>query len=529
VLLFLTWSIGCGTPTAATAPTVPTETQVIVKQSGPPPDAAPAEPAKPIEPPQLACEQGTTEQVAPAPDPIYFCARDKGVRHGPFVTLFPDGSVKIEGSYANGKLDGPWKRHHLSGAIAEEGAYRAGLKDGHWRQLAASGATIGEYDMKRGTGTDRRWFDDGPAYMERGMKNGMLHGKYAVYDHDGALVIVAKYLFGRLDGEHAVGTKASMRLDEQFKLGIRNGARQIWQFWQLLIDEIYDDKGKLDGAFTIWRDSVKKIPRVQGTYDHGKRTGSWTWFDRLNNKEREGDYADGKKIGAWFEYFENKLVFSGNYTDGKPDGEFVYYDKNGNELGRFTITDGTGIMYTYWPITKKPATKTHYYQGYMDGVYQEFTLRIPQKVVVEGHYSGDRKHGLWREWTEQGVLTLEQHWKRGRLDGAVKKYVDGKLATEATYKDGKVDGAYVEYRDGKRALVGQYAADRKTGTWTEYDGDGAVVLIATYKDGVLNGPWHELVNGAVVEGGMVAGRRGGTWTRTDRDGAVQKITYKLPG
>ena len=33
--------------------------------------------------------------------------------------------------------------------------------------------------------------------------------------------------------------------------GVRRGPRQIWQFWVLVIDETYDDKGKLDGAFTI--------------------------------------------------------------------------------------------------------------------------------------------------------------------------------------------------------------------------------------------------------------------------------------
>lgn len=498
---------------------------MIVMQAHSPPDAPPA---PQTDPPALSCEQSTSEQLAPAPESTYFCARDGGVRHGPFVTLFPDGSVQIEGSYVDGKLDGAWKRHHPGGALAEDGTYAAGLKDGHWRQLSPEGATLGEYDMKKGTGTERQWFDDGPFYMERGMKNGLLHGKYAVFDHDGTQVVAAKYFLGKLDGTRVVGSKANLRIDEELHYGVHRGARQIWQFWELLVDEAYDVKGKLDGAFTIWRDSVKKIPRVQGTYDHGKRTGTWTWFDRMNNKEREGDYADGKKTGAWFEYFENKLVFSGSYTDGKADGEFVYYDKNANELGRFTITDGTGLMYTYWP-TKKPETKAYYYKGVMDGAYQELSFRLPQKLLVEGHYAGDRKHGSWREWTEQGQLVLEQHWKHGRLDGDIKKYnTDGKLVSETNYKDGKADGTYTEYRDGKRALVGQFVQDRKTGTWTEYDADGGVVLIATYKDGVLDGPWHELVGGAVVEGSMVAGRRGGTWTRTDRGGAVQKITYKLP-
>jgi antitoxin component YwqK of YwqJK toxin-antitoxin module len=494
-------------------------------QALPPPDAPPPDAA---EIPKLACDSGTTPTLAPAPEPTEFCARADGTRHGPFVSMFPDESVRIKGAYKDGKLDGAWERHYPGGALAEEGTFAAGQKDGSWRQLSPLGAVLGTYDMKAGTGLEKKWFDDGPLYLERVLKAGVQNGKYAMYDHDGNVVVTAKYIGGKYDGDHVVGYKANLRIEESFKLGVRRDARKIWQFWELVMEENYDPKGKLDGAFTIWRDAVKKIPRVSGTYDHGKRTGTWSWFDRLNNKEREGDYVDGKKTGAWFEWFENKLVFSSLYTDGKPDGDFVYYDKNSNELGRFDIKGGTGVMYTYYP-NKKVATKTHVYQGAMDGSYQELSFRLPQKVTVDGRYANDRKHGAWKEFTELGIATLEQHWKRGKLDGPVKKFVDGKVSVESTYKDGKVDGPYIEYRGGKQSLVGQFASDLRTGTWTEYDDGGAVVLTATYKDGVLDGPWKQLESGAVVEGQMLAGRRTGTWTRTDRAGLVQKTTYKPPG
>jgi hypothetical protein len=69
-------------------------------------------------------------------------------------------------------------------------------------------------------------------------------------------------------------------------------------------------------------------------------------------------------------------------------------------------------------------------------------------------------------------------------------------------------------------------ADRRTGTWTAYDALGGVTLIATYQSGVLDGPWKQLVDGAVVEGTMAAGRRSGTWTRTDKAGQVQTTTIR---
>jgi len=528
LLIVLTASTACGSgASGGKAPPItaePVQMNVIAAPVPVPPDASVLE-TPPQEPPKVVCADGTTLSIAPAPEQTFFCANDKGVRNGPFVSLFPDGTVAINGTYKDGKLDGIWERHYPGGAIVERGAYVAGTKDGKWQQLGPTGAVLGEYELKAGTGTDKRWYDDGKPYMQRQLRGGQPWGEMKVWEHDGMVAVTAKLYGTRYDGPKVVGQKNTLRIEETFHNGIRHDARQIYQFWLLVMDENYDAKGKLDGAYTIWRD--KKIPRVQGTYDHGKRTGTWQWFDRNNNKEREGDFTDGKKVGAWSEWTENKLTFSGSYTDGKPDGEFAYFDKNGNELGRFEIHDGTGEMDTYYP-NKKVSSKTHMQAGAMDGVYQELTLR--GKVVVEGRYSSDVKNGWWREWNDLGPqglqIQLEQHWRWGKLDGAVKKYDNGKLVSEATYKNGKAEGPYTVFRDGKPALTGTFANDRRTGTWTTYDPEGGVTMVATYKDGVLEGPWRQLTDGIAVEGTMTAGRRSGSWTRTDKSGAKQVLTYK---
>ncbi|MDB4956686.1 MAG: toxin-antitoxin system YwqK family antitoxin, partial [Myxococcales bacterium] len=473
--------------------------------------------------PKLACEPGAMIVPGPAPEPTLYCTRIDGVRDGAFVVMFPDATIEIKGAYKDGKLDGPWQRHYPSGQIAEEGSWKLGLKDGHWRQTGPTGTLLGEYDITAGTGTERRWFDEGPLYSERAIKSGVPNGVLKIYDPDGNVVVSAKLSAGKYDGPRTVGSRQTLRIEETFVHGVRRGTRQIWQFTLLVFEEAYDLRGKLDGQYTLWRD--RKIPRVQGVYDHGKRIGTWTWFDRGNNKEREGDFVDGKKTGAWFEWNENKLVFSGTYTDGKPDGEFVYFDRNGTELGRFEIHDGTGTMMTFYP-NHKPATKTKMYQGEIEGPYEELTMR--GKTTLLGRYSSGRKHGRWHEQTETEVPLVDEYWKRGKLDGVFRKYVDGKVAVETTYKDGKVAGTYTEYREGKPWLTGQFDNDQRSGTWTQYDAAGSVVLSATYKAGVLDGSWRQLVGGVVVEGTMAAGRRTGIWTRTDRTGAVQSTTYLAP-
>jgi antitoxin component YwqK of YwqJK toxin-antitoxin module len=474
--------------------------------------------------PKLACIDGATAIAAPYPDASWFCTKSDGTRHGPFITLYPDQQIETSGSYVQGKLDGAWQRHHPSGAIAETGSYAGGQRDGVWKQLGPTGNALGEYTLKLGTGTQKRWLDDGPLYSEVTLKDGVTHGPAKIFDRNGTLMIAASFYAGKLDGRHLVGSKNTLRIEETFVRGTRRGARHIWQFWAPLIDETYDAKGRLDGTFSIWRD--RKVPRVQGTYEHGKRAGTWTWTDKNNKKEREGDYLDDKKRGLWSEWIDGQLSFQGTFADGKPDGEFVYYDaKRGTELGRFTITGGTGTMLTYH-TNLRVSSRTQMVKGLMDGTYEELTPR--GKTIVSGRYAGDLKHGVWREQTEAGVPTLEQHWSRGKLDGAWKKFVDGKLAVEAVYKDGLAEGTYTEYRNGKPALVGQFTADKRTGTWTSYDAPGSVTLTATYKDGVLDGPWRQLVGGVVLEGQLSRGHRVGTWTQTDRSGQKQSVIYQTP-
>ncbi len=522
--LVLTVGVACGQPSALPTP-APSPSVVLAPTPAPPPVAATTvvEPPGPVAAPPvlLACEPGTNATRATGPEPTRFCARSDGTRHGPFVALFPDGTPQIAGSYKDGKLDGPWQRSYPSGKIAEQGAYIVGEKDGQWRQFGPTGAVLGEYELARGTGIERRWYDDGPLYMERTLKSGEPNGPLRVFDHSGKAVIEASQFGTRYDGLRAVGTKNSVRLEERFAHGVRQGVRQLWAFGTLLVDERYDRRGRLDGPFSSWRD--RKTPRVQGAYERGQRVGMWSWFDRSNNKEREGEYRADKKVGPWFEWLENKLISSSTYSNGRLDGEFVTFDKNGNELGRLAFKDGTGTMLTFH-ANQQPASKQQMLRGALHGSYQE--LSVNGKILIDGRYANHRKHGWWREYNEQGALLLEQHWQRGKLDGVVKKYDAGRLLSVANYKNGKASGEYVEYRNDKPSLAGQFANDRRTGTWTSYDSEGSVILVATYKDGVLDGQWRQRANGEVVEGTMVAGRRSGEWKQIDRTGSVSTSTHE---
>ena len=473
-----------------------------------------------VRPPTLACDADARAVPAVAPEPTWACTRADGTRHGPFVTLHPDGAPAVTGAYADGRLAGPWTRRHPGGAIAETGAYVAGTKDGAWVQLAAGGTLLGTYTLARGTGTETTWYETGERYRESALEGGVRHGVTQLFTPGGVVVSTTRYTHGVLDGRHTISGPGVLRLDETFARGVRRGKRSLWVQGALIADEVYDTRGRLDGPYTSWR--RPRVLRAQGAYEGGVQVGPWVWVDRAKNKEREGTFVDGERDGVWKEWWESRLVFQGAYTRGRPDGEFIHFDRARREIGRYTITAGTGTQLTYHG-NKKPQTTQELKAGKRSGRYQELS---PQgKVLVEGHYRADEKHGTWRTWTPDHTPLLEQTWKRGRLDGVVRKFVRGQVAMETTYVAGKAHGPYAEFRDGRPAVTGQFVEDRRAGTWTTFDRDGRAVLTSTYAAGVLDGPWRQVIDGAVLEGAMAAGRRTGTWTRTDAAGVVAKTTY----
>jgi antitoxin component YwqK of YwqJK toxin-antitoxin module len=479
--------------------------------------------APPEAPPRLACDAGTRLVAAPAPEPAWWCARPDGARHGAFVSRFPDGAIEITASYRDGLLDGAWTRRVPGGAIVEAGTYAAGNKHGRWNQTSTTGQPLGEYAMTNGTGVERVWLDTGERYSERAFKDGVLDGATTFWAPDGTQVISARYEHGQLDGAHSFGTRATVRIEETFARGVRRGKRSIWAMGLLVAEEQYDRKGRLDGPYTLWR--TPRVPRVRGIYTAGKRDGTWVWTDRGGNKEKQGRYAAGKRTGTWREWANGKLASSGAYTGGKLTGELISYDGRGRELGRYTMTAGTGTVVTFF-WNKKPSSKQQFVDGGAHGTYQELTPT--GVVVVDGTYEDDRKHGTWRFTAPDGTPLLVQTWERGVLDGKLEKYVGGKLATMATYDHGKVSGPYAEYRDGAPAVTGEYLDDQKHGTWTTHAADGSVRTSASYVRGVVDGPWRQVVDGVVTEGTMAAGRRAGTWTTTDRGGGVSTVRYAAP-
>lgn len=257
---------------------------------------------------------------------------------GELVVRFPDGTVEVRGRVLAGVLDGAWQRFHPGGALAEEGRYVAGKKEGVWRQLAADGRELARYEMIAGTGTELVAWDDGSVRLEIGWTDGVRDGAAVARDAAGAIVVDETWKLGVLDGARTIGkAKQGPHLVETWQDGVRTGARIVSWKGHPVIEEQYDEAGRLHGPWIAWRGKGRK--REEGTYRHGQRHGAWTWYDRSGAASRTGRYLDGLRDGTWIEY-----------------------GAKGRELGRYTMRRGTGTVIE-WHASGKKARSSRFVAG----------------------------------------------------------------------------------------------------------------------------------------------------------------------
>ena len=156
-----------------------------------------------------------------------------GKPDGAWPRFREDGSKEMEVSFKNGKRDGLWKYYSSPEADAKakkerakssdqkaepkaevktdkksppevrlvvEGTYKDGRRDGPWITYHPNGQKAAETLMKadRKDGKEQTWFPSGKKMLEAEYKNGLLHGIATMWNEQGAVVLTREYKEGKL-------------------------------------------------------------------------------------------------------------------------------------------------------------------------------------------------------------------------------------------------------------------------------------------------------------------------------------------
>ncbi|MCG9791069.1 toxin-antitoxin system YwqK family antitoxin [Flavobacterium algicola] len=189
-----------------------------------------------------------------------------------------------------------------------------------------------------------------------------------------------------------------------------------------------DSNGKKDGTWKgVYEDS--KRPKYEGTFSHGKETGTFKFFDDT-------------KVGSVIATREFSSVDGSAYT--------IFYDQVKNKVseGKVLNKQFEGLWKYYHQASPIVMTTENYKNGKLEGVRSVFYLS--GKIAEETNYKNGIKEGVYKKYSENDVVLEEVFYTAGQYNGkATYKEADGKIVSQGKYVNGKKVGIWQFYNDGK--------------------------------------------------------------------------------
>lgn len=253
---------------------------------------------------------------------------------------YPDGNIKVVGSYKDGvaegvrreyshdgkitdsyimhkgriighgiideqgRRQGPWKEYYMDGALRAEGTYTNNLRTGLWKFYHPNGQLeqIGKYDAKgRATGNWKWYYDNGSLRRDENLFEDIHQGDYVEYARDSSILLQGNYV-------------------DDIKEG----------FW------VEADNGY----------------REEGSYLEGVRDGEWHYYYPNGQVYYEGNFIDGAPDGLHKWYYPNgKVMKQGKYVMGLREGLWKYFDEEGKLTLTIRYEDGIEVEYNAVKIT----------------------------------------------------------------------------------------------------------------------------------------------------------------------------------
>jgi len=310
----------------------------------------------------------------------------QGHKEGLWQTFYPDGTVKWEGSYVDGKRDGYFKTYTENGSLKTIDKY---IND----VLQLDAPELAKLEVKS------EYFADGRIKSSGPYKNGMPFGAHRVYDTNGTVL------------------KA-----------------QIYDSGRVVAEGILDEGNLQQGNWKEFHPNGQVS--AEGNYVNGVKVGPWKYYYMNGAKFEDGKYDQrGRPIGRWIWYYDDeKVLRESNFHQGLQDGDFVEYDETGGVITKGEYLDGLKEgRWVYQLGNYKSIGK--YTDDLQDSVWKEYYVDNG-RLRFEGAYNQGREDGKYVWYYPSGHLELEGQYSMGLKEDKWKYYHDdNSLFLTITYKD----------------------------------------------------------------------------------------------
>ena len=198
-----------------------------------------------------------------------------------------------------------------------------------------------------------------------------------------------------------------------------------------------DAAGKRHGAWKGIYEKSKR-PRYEGTFDHGKETGTFKFFEddaKSTLAATRVFAADGSCITTSFE--KGVKSSEGKEVNKLREGEWKFYHPDGKtvmSVENYTKGKLTGIRKVF----------------FADGV-----------IAEEAQYANGLKNGTYKKFSPKGVVFEQTTYKDDKLNGpALFNNAQGQLTSKGTFTNDVKTGKWTYYTNGK-VVKEETDADRK--------------------------------------------------------------------
>ena len=191
----------------------------------------------------------------------------------------------------------------------------------------------------------------------------------------------------------------------------------------------FDEKGNKNGLWKGFFEDTKN-PKYEGTFEHGKEVGVFTFFDNTKTKivvaTREFNPIDNSALTIFYDKNKNK-VSEGKVLNKLYEGQWKYYHK----------------------VSKIIMATENYSKGKLEGLRSVF---YPSgKIAEEMIYVNNLKNGFYKRYTETGILIEESNYKNNLYDGLAifRDADDGTIVSKGKFVNGKKSGIWQFFEKGK--------------------------------------------------------------------------------
>jgi antitoxin component YwqK of YwqJK toxin-antitoxin module len=266
-------------------------------------------------------------------------------------TVHPNGKVRDESPYVDGRLHGTYKQYYESGALHETIPYVAGREQGIARRYYENGQVAEETPKDRGSieGLMRRFYENGRVREELPHVAGAIHGTYKSFYESGARHEEIPYTHGYEDGV----------------------ARRYFENGRLA-EETPKSRGKIEGLMRRFDDSGQlreELPHVAGAIH-----GNYKAFYDSGALYDDTPYTHGYEDGVARRYFEDgRLAEETPKSRGRIEGLMRRFHANGQLREELPHVSGAihGVYKTYYE-SGALHERSDYVNGLLSGTLRRY-------------------------------------------------------------------------------------------------------------------------------------------------------------